>query len=347
MTLRRAAFAIPGDITTPTGGFIYERRLLEALRSEGRDVKHLRLGTSFPDPDADDTADAIAQFRDLDPDRVLILDGFVSATLDTEALAALHVPSVAMVHHPLALEIGLDADRRDRLFRRERANLARIDHVFVPSPATADVLTRSYDVAADRITVLRPGAHRPTGMRDPVVPPLILSVGILHPRKGHDVLLKALARITDLDWTAVIVGKSHDADHAAHLGRLHEDLGLGARVRIAGYLPDTDLAGLYANASVFALATRYEGYGLVFDEALVHGLPIVSCRTGAVPDTVPAATGHLVATDDDMAFADALAGLLSDTATYQGCADAALAAGRKLPTWIDTARTAGNVLDRL
>jgi hypothetical protein len=50
----------------------------------------------------------------------VILDGFISATLDTDALAALHVPSIAMVHHPLALETGLDAARRDHLYRRTR-----------------------------------------------------------------------------------------------------------------------------------------------------------------------------------------------------------------------------------
>lgn len=48
MSLRRAAFAIPGDLSTPTGGYIYERRLLEGLWAQGRDVTHIRLGTSFP-----------------------------------------------------------------------------------------------------------------------------------------------------------------------------------------------------------------------------------------------------------------------------------------------------------
>jgi glycosyltransferase involved in cell wall biosynthesis len=181
----------------------------------------------------------------------------------------------------------------------------------------------------------------------PVTPPLILSVGIQHPRKGHDILLQALARLTRLDWTAVIAGKVHDTDHAAELVRLHRELGLGARVTLAGYVPDAELARLYAAASLFALATRYEGYGLVFDEALAHGLPIVSCRTGAVPDTVPAGVGRLVPPDDCAAFAEALADLLGNAAGRAACADAAMAAGRNLPGWADTARVAGQVIDRL
>jgi glycosyltransferase involved in cell wall biosynthesis len=347
MTLRRAAFAIPGDLATPTGGYIYERRLLEALRDQGRDVAYLKLGASFPDATPEDMADAIAQLTRLEPDRAVILDGFVSATLDTEALAALHVPSVAMVHHPLALETGLDEARRDHLYRLERANLAHVAHVLVPSPATAAMLTGSYGVAPARITIAQPGTDRPTLPRAPVTPPLILSVGIQHPRKGHDILLKALARLTDLPWSAVIAGKAHDAAYAAELARLNRDLGLERRVRLAGEVSDAELAALYAAASIFALATRYEGYGLVFDEALVHGLPIVSCRTGAVPDTVPSAAGRLVPPDDAPALADALAELLRDEDARDACARAALDAGQARPGWADTGRVAGRVLDRV
>lgn len=345
--LRRAAFAIPGDIHSPTGGYIYERRLLEGLSAQGRDVTHVQLGPSFPDATPRDMADAIDQLRALEPDRVVILDGFVSATLDTQALADLHIPSVAMVHHPLALEIGLDDARRDRLYRIERDNLAHVAHVLVPSPNTARALTDSYGVAPERITIARPGTDRPQLAASPDDPPLILSVGIQHPRKGYDILLRALAGLTHLDWTAVIAGKVYDQAHGHMLDQLLDELGLRSRVRLAGYVSDTELAELYARASIFALATRYEGYGLVFDEALVHGLPIVSCRTGAVPDTVPPQAGHLVPPDDAAAFAAALEDLLGNRMRYEECAEAARIAGESLPSWADTAQTVGALLEGL
>ena len=347
MTLRRAAFAIPGDITTPTGGYIYERRLLESLRDQGREVQHLQIGGSFPDPTPAHMADLISQLTALDPDRAVILDGFLSATIDTGALARLQVPTVAMVHHPLALESGLDAARRDFLYRSERDNLALVSHVLVPSPHTAEILGARYDVVPDRITIARPGTDRLVLPPAPVDPPLIFSVGIQHPRKGHDILLRALARLSAFDWTAVIVGAPYDQEHAAELGHLLDELDLAGRVRLAGRVSDAELSRLYSQAAVFTLATRYEGYGLVFDEALANGLPIVSCATGAVPDTVPEEAGLLVPPDDPEAFAAALADLLSDPALRCKMADAAKAAGGCLPTWADTARTAGAVLDGL
>lgn len=347
MSARPAAFAIPGDITTLTGGYIYERRLLEGLRAQGREMLHMELGASFPDPTPADMEDAVEKLTTLPPDKALILDGLVFGSIETEGLSRVQAPIVAMIHHPLAMESGLDTDRRASLYRTERDNLALASHVLVPSPHTADILTTEYGVAPGRITIARPGTDRPEGERNPVTPALILSVGIQHPRKGHDVLMTALARISDLHWQAVIVGSRYDAGHAAELDRLHAELGLGERVRMAGRVADEDLRRLYSSATIFALATRYEGYGIVFDEALVHGLPIVSCRTGAVSDTVPPEAGLLVPPDDPEALADALARLLSDGNMRARLTEAARCAGARLPGWPDTARVAGEVLDGL
>ena len=343
--MRRAVFAIPGDLTTVTGGYLYERRLLEGLREVSTDVEHLQLGASFPDPSPADLAHAVATLAAVDPATPLILDGFVFGSMPTEALARLSAPIVGMVHHPLAHEEGLSAARRAHLFRTERDNLRLAAAVLVPSPHTARILAGEYGADPARITIARPGTDRPTGGRAPGAPPLILSVGIQHPRKGHDILLRSLAQLTDLEWTAVIVGSAYDPGHAAALSRARHELGLSDRVRLAGGVPDAERDDLYRGATVFALATRYEGYGLVFDEALAHGLPIVSCRTGAVPETVPPTAGQLVPPEDPDAFADALRVMLVDAARRSAMARAAAEAGTALPSWLDTATTAQAALD--
>lgn len=340
-----AAFAIPGDIATLTGGYIYERRLLEGLRALGHDMRHLRLPASFPDPAPPEMAAAVAAL--VAEDRPLIIDGLVFGAIETRGLAQVRAPIVAMIHHPLALESGLAPARRDQLDRTERDNLRLARHVLVPSPHTLRILTERYDVPPDRITIARPGVLPARRAPAPVRPPLILSVGILHPRKGHDVLIRALGGISDLDWRAVIVGNPWDRDHADALACQLAQSPVAGRIRLAGRVDVDRLERLYAQALVFALATRYEGHGLVFDEALAHGLPIVACAVGAVPDTVPADTGLLVPPDDPPAFAAALRRMLADTALRQSMQAAARRAGRALPGWEKTAAIASRVLRQL
>ncbi|WP_330450650.1 glycosyltransferase family 4 protein [Paracoccus marcusii] len=105
--------------------------------------------------------------------------------------------------------------------------------------------------------------------------------------------------------------------------------GLDGQLELAGRVEADRLADLYRKTSIFALATRYEGYGIVFDEALSHGLPIVSTRAGAVPGTVPADAGLLVAPEDAPALAQALRRMLTDPAERAARAAAAARAGRR------------------
>lgn len=340
-------FALPGDITTLTGGYIYDRRMVQGLRDQGRHVDVLALPDSFPTPSDSDMRQALDALQALPADRPVIIDGLAFGALDPQGVAAIRAPIVAMIHHPLAQESALPADLADHLWRTERANLAHARHVMVPSPHTRDMLVDRYDVPADRITVARPGTDRPEQPATTQDPPLILSVGILHPRKGHDVLIAALAALADLDWQAVIVGNPWDAAHVADLQAQIAASGLDGQLELAGRVEADRLADLYRKASIFALATRYEGYGIVFDEALSHGLPIVSTRAGAVPGTVPADAGLLVAPDDAPALAQALRRMLTDPAERAARAAAAARAGAALPGWSDTARVAGGVLDAL
>lgn len=346
---RKAVFAVPGDLDRVTGGYIYEKQLLLGLRRAGWDVAHLPLPGSFPAPTPQDMRVTGDAFAALDPDTPVLLDGFLPGATEPAQLARLRAPFVAVTHHPLALETGLSPARAAYLHRVERANLARAAQILVPSAATARTLVADYGVPAARITVAPPGVTRPAAQAKAPEPgpPLILSVGLLVPRKGHDVLLRALAGIRDLPWRAAIVGDTPDAACAEDLIALRSALGLDARVSFAGLVPSERLARYFAEASIFALATRHEGYGMVFAEALAHGLPIVAGSGGAVADTVPAEAGLLVPPDDVAGFAMALRRVLGDPDTRAGLAAASARHGAALPSWDDTAGIAAQVLQRI
>jgi glycosyltransferase involved in cell wall biosynthesis len=335
-----AAFVIPGDLNTRTGGYIYERRLLESLPEVGQPTRLIPALPSWPFPTPQAEADLAAKLAALPDGMPLILDGLVHASMDTRVLAGLNRRSVAMLHHPAGLEAGLAPNVAQALIDRETANLRHVSHVVVPSPHTRDILVAQFGVTPDRISIALPGFDRPAPLppQPKSTPPLILSVGIICARKGHDVLLDALAQIAHLDWRAVIVGLTHDEDVRLALLAQRAALGLDTRVMFTGVIPADELDHLYRTATLFALATRYEGYGMALSEAQLYGLPLVSCAVGAVPQTVPAGTGLLTAPDDPDAFAGAIASILTDADQRATLGAKSAAVGAALPTWHDTAR---------
>ncbi|WP_300062724.1 glycosyltransferase family 4 protein [uncultured Roseobacter sp.] len=345
---RSATFAIPGDIETLTGGYIYEKQLLLGLRRLGWDIAHLQLPDGFPDPTEaaiDSTARALAG---LPSNRPVILDGFLTGAMPPDRLSETTAPIIAVTHHPLAYETGLSPERSAHLKHVERANLARASHIVVPSPHTARILIDDFGVAADRITIAPPGVTRAaTEISQPAKPPEILAVGQLVRRKGHDTLLRALSRLKDLPWTAHIVGRESDPVHGTELKHLALELGLEERLYFNGELSPDALRVRYATASIFALATRYEGYGMVFAEAMAHGLPIVTCGGGAVPDTVPVTAGRCVRVGDAVALSAALRELLTDAPLRKALATGSRRHGESLPTWDDTARVVSDLLHQL
>ena len=347
MAGKSLTLVIPGDISTQTGGYIYDRRLLAELASQGWDASHISLGNSFPRPTNSDMQDAREKLKAADRESILLIDGLALGALEPELVRSLVANVIALIHHPLAHEGNLDSQLRERFFETERVNIEASKRVIVPSPHTKNLLGGEYGIDQSKITVAEPGIDFFECNQEKLEPPLVLSVGIQVHRKGHDVFLKALAQITHLDWQAVIAGSVQDEQYATELQKLLIDLNLENRVRIESSVSGKELADLYCQASVFALATRYEGFGMVFNEAMSYGLPIVSCESGAVPDTVATGAGKLIAVDDVESFAGALAEILEDESVRNKMSQASKEAGQKLKSWEQTAETVSRVLASL
>lgn len=346
--IKSLTFAYPGNLDLKTGGYGYDREMLAGLRGLGWDVDALSLGDGFPSPAPKTMKQAEKRLSALADGTLVMIDGLAFGIMDEWARReAERLRIVALVHHPLALETGLGEEEQHRLRQSETAALTATRHIIVTSPMTAGELAQNYGVQPGKISVAVPGTVKPSaGQRAQNDVPQILSVGSLTRRKGYDILIAALEKISDLAWQTTIIG-SPDLDPvvAGALAQQIDRLRLSDRILLAG--SSDDLAPAYAQADIFALASRYEGYGMVFAEALSHGLPIVACKAGAVPDVVPGDAGFLVPVDDVDSMATALRTLLVDTDERKRRAEAAARAGSLLPAWTDTSAIISKALESL
>jgi glycosyltransferase involved in cell wall biosynthesis len=338
--VRRVAFAVPGHLGAPTGGYAYDRRMIAELRQLGWRVDVIGLGEGFPWPHEQTRSAAHTRLIQVPPRDPIVIDGLAFAVLP-DAVRSLRFdhPLVALIHHPLAFESGLSAAQSATLRESESAALSCAVRVVTTSAATARCLVADYRVPAARVSVAPPGtepAPRARGSgRDRVQ---LLSVGALVPRKGFDVLAAALATATDLKWHLSIVGDAgRDPKSAGELKADIVRLALSDRVTVLGALPPGDVAKRYDEADLFVLASRFEGYGMAYAEALARGLPIIGTTAGAIPDTVPADAGFLVGADDTIALAAALRHLIENSDARHKLGAGAWRAARRLPKWRDSA----------
>ena len=341
LVVRRLAFAVPGDLATPTGGYAYDRRMVAELVQLGWQVDVIDLGNGFPRPDASVKAAARARLTGAPKGCPVVVDGLAFGVLPELAHELRERnPLVALVHHPLALESGLSPAEAEAFSNSERAALAAARGIVVTSPSTAKLLRDDYAVPADRIAVAPPGTDRAApaaGSSDGIV--RLLAVGAVVPRKGFDVLIAALATLAALPWRLTIAGdRTRDSAAAARLDADIASHGLGDRIAVLGAVPDERIAALYAEADLFVLASRFEGYGMAVAEAVAHGVPVVATTAGAIPEAMPPGAGVLVAPDDAAALAQALGRLIENPAARRRLAAAARAAAARLPTWQDSAR---------
>jgi glycosyltransferase involved in cell wall biosynthesis len=336
-------FVIPGDINLRTGGYAYDREIFAGLQRRGWDVTMALLDDSFPSPCDAARAHAVEALAALPNDSLVLADGLAFGALAEEAeREATRLRFVALVHHPLALESGLDTEVARTLFESERRALRVSRGVVVTSPATVKSLA-PYGVPPDRIAVVPPGtkpapsARGTRGSRPPRagIPLELLAVASLTPRKGYDVLFHALARLTHLSWHLTSAG-SPDLDPATAdaLARQALEQGIASRVTFAGALDEQRLDAAYDRADVFVLPTRHEGYGMAVAEAVARGIPVVSTPTGAIPELVDAASGRLVPIDDVEALTEALETVMDDGARAR-LADGACRRRETLPTWAE------------
>lgn len=343
------AFVVPGPIDQLTGGYLFASRIVKGLRELGRAVAVVELAGRFPAADAVARAASARALAALPAGSTAVIDGLALPGFD-ECLEpeAQRLCVIGMIHHPLSLETGLAPDEARRYAALEARLWPLMGGILCPSADTARAVIAA-GVPRHRVAVTEPGTEKPApgAMRRPAGPLRLLAVGSITPRKGHLLLVEALAGLRDHDWRLTCIGSlERDPAAAAELRGAIAARQLDARVALAGERPPELLSAAYRDADLFVLPSYHEGYGMACAEALAHGLPVIATTAGAIPDTVPPDAAILVPPGNAAALRDALERVFADERLRLRLSAGARVAAAALPDWAAAVRKWAAALDR-
>lgn len=331
MTLR-IAWVVYGPIEQVSGGYIYDRLVVEHLRALGDQVTVLSLAPAqnpLPHLRAEDFDVVVGDqlcFREL-------LPMFQSADPG--------VRRVLLIHHLAAWEQSAGAEQRE-LLALERELVDCADACVATSHVTADRLYA--ERISTRVAVAEPGADRlprpETGGQEPCGALLrLLFVGNLLRRKRVLELCEAFAGLPAANSELVLVGAMDlEPEYVTAVRRLVAAEDLGKRVRFLGSLTAEGVAEQLAQADALVLPSALEGYGMVLSEALWASVPVIAARVGAAEQLIGrTSAGLLYEPDDDSALGATLSAFVSDALLRARLRENAWRAAEVLPRWRDTA----------
>ena len=340
---------VPGSVNQLTGGYRYDSALLKALQWSGVDAEAIEL-PDLADPEALQTLVKDLQHKTPGPCH-LIVDGLALTELHRHHATLLKRFSrsssgkhslVALVHHPLCDETGHLEIRQADLQATEAEALLAVDLILTTSSHTSRRVQTLFS-PSQVVVPVEPGVDRPARLLkkehsfDPH-PLKLLCVASLVPRKGQDVLLRALYRLPFINLSCTFVGLlDRDPDYVRHIRELVVELGLSERVEIEGALADEALEQRWQAADVLVLPSWYEGYGMVLDEAAVRGVPVLTTTGGALAATFREGSGLQVPPGDVQAMAAAIERFATDTALLSNCRTFSLTYSQTQRTWEEAA----------
>ncbi len=345
------AFVTVGDTSRRTGGYLYHARVFAGLREEGIEVEEIVARGASP-AEQEAAASRLGSSFDLGCFDVIVVDALARIVcaphLDRwrEAL-----PVVAMIHELPSVAAGCGGDAaREREFEEP---LLRADRLIAVSHHGRSIL-QSRGVPAGRIHVVPPGFDRLSPPDASLGPPVrddatvrVLCVAQWIPRKGVLELVRAWTARERSGAMLDLIGETDAEPVYADSVRAAIAGSPDPSIIVRGPVDDATLGAAYAAADLFALPSRYEGYGIVYAEALAHGLPVIACDVGPVPGLIGEEAALLVPPDDAGVLSRALDLLLEDSVLRARMSAAARRRANYLPRWEDTVAGFRRVLKEL
>lgn len=355
----RIGLIIYGSLETLSGGYLYDRQLVQRLRDYGDQVEILSIPwRNYPRHLGDNlNAGLFRSLKRFAGSCDLLLQDELNHPslflLNARLRRQTRAPLICVVHH---LRCGEDHGRLLRHLYRwvERRYLQSIDGCIYNSSTTRDSVARLLDKPLPG-TVAYPAAdhlitevdnsinryHRESMIQESTL--RLLFVGNVIPRKGVEQLLRSLSLLRNVNVHLDIVGSLQvDTRYVARIEALIEELNLVDVVQLSGQLSDTELRERYRQSHLLVVPS-FEGFGIVYLEAMGAGLPVIASTHGAAREIViHGKNGFLVAPSDVEAIAHHVRELHADRSKLQQMSRHAYRFFRQHPTWAESMDGARN-----
>lgn len=336
---------IYGSLETISGGYLYDRKLVEYLRAQGDQVEIISLPwRSYPRHLLDNFSQSL-----LHKLRNLPVDVLIQDELNHPSLAWLNgklhtsYPVISLVHH-LRCEESRLGWQNNIYGHIERRYLENVDGFIFNSRTTEQSVLRVSPINKRPQVIATPAGNRfnpKIGVDEIVVratqpgPLRLIFVGNLIPRKGLHTLIRALAQLPQDHYTLDVIGSSEvDSGYARRIFKQVEKIGLQASIQFHGALDDQDLANLIEKEQVLVVPSSYEGFGIVYLEGMGFGLPCIGTTLGAAHESIiPDETGFLIEPDDIAGLAAILKNLYGNRQKLATLSLAARQRYHQFPSW--------------
>jgi len=292
-------------------------------------------------------------------------NGLSAFSLNSKAVSC---PRAVTIHHLARTTLrAIEASllRRVRNLRGEIAFsplieplcMKRADRIIAVSQFTKQDIIDAFGIPESKIAVIHHGVHP----EDYVLPeeakvklrstlgissqPMILFTGKLAPRKGVDVLLRALPQVLkEVEVKLVLAGSGTQQDYQ----QLAEALGISDKLCFLGRVPDDTLRLLYSSCDLFVLPSRLEGLGIVILEAMAAGKPVVATNVGGIPELIESGqNGILVEANNEGKLAGAIVKVLSNKSLAQIIGENNMKKARERFSWEVAAQKTERVYNEL
>ncbi len=342
----RVGLIVYGGLHEQSGGFLYDRMLVEALRRARVAVEVFALPWRRYVPHLTDNFRPGLERKVVEADLDLLLEDELChpslIRLNRRLGRGRRFPIIAIVHH-LRSDEAHPAWILPAYRAIERAFFSSVDGLICNSRATLRAARALAGPGRPGIVVPPAGDHLGRGLSSRAIaararragPLRVLFLGNLIPRKGLLELTEALARLAPSSWRLTVVGDPKvDPRYAGRVRRTARRLGLDPRIRYTGALSPPRVVAELRRAEVLAVPSSHEGFGIAYLEGMAYGLPAIAAVHGGAGDLVRHGyNGYLVDPGEVPALAEVLARLAKDRDRLTRMSQAARRTFLRRPTW--------------